>query len=263
MVALARPGEIDGADGELPELESRNRFRINDPAEIGSILRDVVRAGTLVAASFSDGADSYLTVLLDVDPTTEVLVIDAPSTLPQRNRLLASPRVALSFEFHKVYHECVGARPRVATHEGAEVIAVHMPQSLLRYQRRDFFRIEVPYSQPLHARFHEEVGPGNTPLELRVHDVSAGGLALRVKPGQRCIPVGALCHDTSLELPDIGTIFADLEVRNHLPLILKNGQHETKIGCVFRALPPACEIRLQRYINTLQARAQRIRIRGQ
>jgi c-di-GMP-binding flagellar brake protein YcgR len=238
----------DPAASTAPE----DHFRIRDPIEIASILRDKARAGTLVAVSFGpDERDAYLSVIVDVHSESGLFVIDAPAAWSQRRRLLASPRVELRFELNKVPHRLTASRPR---EREAGSVTLTLPESLVRYQRREFFRVDVPVAAPLRCRMR--MAPEEAPRVLagRVVDISLGGMGMRLQPGQLAVEPGMRLEGVEIELPGVGSVRVDLEVRSALSAPPSSGRRYLRVGMQFVDLAAADQRLIQRYINLLQVK---------
>jgi c-di-GMP-binding flagellar brake protein YcgR len=241
-------GTVDPGDS----MGSEDHFRIRDPIEIASILRDKARSATLVAVGFgADERDSYMSVIVEVHSEAGLFVIDAPAAWSQRRRLLAAPRVELRFELNKVPHRLTASRPR---EREAGTVTLTLPESLLRYQRREFFRIDVPVGAPLRCRMR--MAPDEAPRILagRVVDISLGGMGMRLQPGQLAVDQGMRLDGVEIELPGAGSVRVDLEVRSVLSAPPSSGRRYLRVGMRFVDLGAADQRLIQRYINQLQVK---------
>lgn len=230
-----------------------DHFRIDDPAEIGALVRDIVRAQSLVTATFGeDDLDAFLTVVTAADAESDTLEIDAPVNPRQRRLLLAAARVHLSYELQRVRHRFTAYRPW-EPEPGGPTIRLTMPDVLLRFQRREYFRIEVPLGSSLEVRLPSPRHGLAKPLPVRVLDISLGGIGVRMRPPHPFLELGMVIPDVAIDLPDVGIVDVSLEVRNLLQVAV-GGRQETRIGFRFAGMHPTYAILVQRYINALQAR---------
>ncbi|MBK6980952.1 MAG: flagellar brake protein [Betaproteobacteria bacterium] len=220
---------------------------IHSRLEIIPILRDIAAKHALLTIHFSGGADFIVTSLLAVNPDFEEMVIDCGADPVVNARLLAAPRLtAVTFLDHiKIQFSTAGAQQ--TSFEGAPAFRIRMPDSLLRLQRRNYYRVKVPLARPVVCRVAHPAQPGRL-LDLKVLDLSVGGLALLVNPADFDREPGGLVEDCKISLPDHGHFHAELEVRN-AEVLAENAKHRLKrLGCQFLLLPGHVGGQIQRYI---------------
>jgi c-di-GMP-binding flagellar brake protein YcgR len=133
-----------------------------------------------------------------------------------------------------------------------------LPESILRLQRREYFRATALVSQPITGRIALETEQGINRQTMRGIDISLGGVALLAGSTLETVKVGDVFAKAELNLPGVGEITADLEVLNIRPQ--HSGGHLcSRFGCRFVNLAPAMASKVQRYINRLELeRAHRI-----
>lgn len=91
--------------------------------------------------------------------------------------------------------------------------------------------------------------------ELRILDISGGGVAIAVPPVGVHFEPGTEFPDSLLRLPDTAPISARLVVRNLFRITRRGGAEVLRAGCEFADLPRGAEDAIQRYI----LRAERTR----
>lgn len=219
--------------------------------EIVPILRDIADKHALLTIHFNEGSDFIVTSLLAVNPDYEEVVIDCGADKVANARLLAAPRLtAVTFLDHiKIQFATGGAQQ--TTFEGTPAFRVRLPDSLLRLQRRNYYRVKIPLARPVICRVANPALPGKL-LDLKVLDLSVGGLALLVNPAEYDREPGGRIEDCRINLPDHGHFHAELEVRN-AEVLAENAKHRLKrLGCQFVSLPGHVGGQIQRYILQLE-----------
>ena len=90
-----------------------------------------------------------------------------------------------------------------------------LPESLLRLQRREYYRLTTPIARPFKClipirwpQWHRRQ------IEANVIDISGGGLAVMVPPAGLAFEPGMEFHNCRIELPEVGIIVSTLQVRN-------------------------------------------------
>lgn len=228
-----------------------DRYRIDSRLEIGALLNQLGERGALVSVTF--GNDLVTTVVLHADTTTGTLVFDAGSD-PQANERLAEAR-RLSFETHldriRIVFYTAGAVAQ--TWDDAPAFFASFPQSVLRIQRRDYFRAHVPLARGIRCELPADPAAQTRALSFRVLDMSVTGLALVDGPPDFDPAAGSVLKSAVLALPP-GKVTVDLEVmyrREHQWAGGRPGM-PVRLGCRFVNLPAAGETMIQRCINQLE-----------
>lgn len=237
------PHQAEGSEFE--------RFQVYSRFEIVSLLREVADSHALVTVYFNHGAEFIVTNLLDVNPEFEELVFDLGADHSANARLLKSERMtAVTFLDH-VKLQFSAQHAELTAYENLPAIRIRLPESLLRLQRRDFFRIRTPVARPIVAAAAHPLEPGRK-LELRVVDLSCGGVGLVAGDGDAGLETGIALRDVRIELPEVGVLTVALEVRNireHDEGVRRNLR---RYGCQFIGIAPSVTNSIQRYITKIQ-----------
>jgi c-di-GMP-binding flagellar brake protein YcgR len=122
----------------------------------------------------------------------------------------------------------------------------------MRLQRRQFFRAAPPASRPIVSRLRVETGAAGTTLEVRILDISCGGVALGVEGQVPGAEIGQIYEQLQIELPDVGTIISDIEICNISQFLGRNSKLMTRLGCQYLHLSASMTNMLQRYITKLE-----------
>jgi c-di-GMP-binding flagellar brake protein YcgR len=129
-----------------------------------------------------------------------------------------------------------------------------MPATLVRLQRRDYFRAHVPLASSLRCAVRTAGADGTPPasLTLRVLDVSVTGIALADAPTGFAPAPGTRLDGARLALAT-GSLDVDLEVMYcRAPAPGSASGAPVRIGCRFVDLPPRGQALIQRCINALE-----------
>ncbi len=246
-MGIAAPSEEEQVDLE--------RFRIDDQNEIRRVLRDLARNSRLITAYFNDGRDFILTALLGIDPRSGRMLLDfGPDENLNRALIEAGEAViAANHNQVRVQFRIDGIGPYTFKEEPAFI--ANMPPSIIRIQRREYYRLSTPIAQPLQVRFME---PGGTPIEARVADISIGGLGILEPPvgSDNLLEPGTVLHDVRLELPGEGGIAIDMQIRNRFEC--GDGESKHRLGCMFINLKNRHSAAIQRYIHRIELERRRL-----
>lgn len=226
-----------------------SRFQIHSRTEIGFILRGAMTAGEMVSTHFSGGRESFVTALLAVDAKQGYCVLDAAGDPAMNRRLCASDRVAFVSRHDKIKIRWEVSQVAAATFEGKPALKTRLPDTLLKFQRREFYRAETPVVRPVKCSIPLEAGKV---VQASLFDISLGGVGLTGFPDDFDLDIGRDLPGCTITLPEIGVITVTLQIRNAPEMTLRDGRVSRRAGCMFLRPPPGTETLVQRYIIRLE-----------
>lgn len=231
---------------EPVEPNAYDKYLLKSKAEILFVLRGMRDHQSQVIMFFNEGKDTILTALLAVED--DHLLFDYGPSDEVNRKALAARRLFCTAAPEKVKIQFILSDIQKVDHEGGPAFRTTLPDSLLRLQRREYYRLTTPVLHRLDCHFTlaPDDGPAKT-LECKVIDISGGGMALAPPDGFDFIE-GMRLSSCRLDLPDTGTIIADAEVRSVFQITLRNGSSVSRAGCEFIDLPVPMQNLVQRYI---------------
>lgn len=229
--------------------DDESRFQIHSRTEIGFILKGAMAAGEMVSTHFSGGRESFVTALLAVDSKQGFCILDAASDPAMNRRLCASDRVAFVSRHDKIKIRWEVNLVAPATFEGRPALRTGLPETLLKFQRREFYRAETPVVRPVKCSIPLD---GGKLIQANLFDISLGGVGLNGFPEDFDLEIGRDLPGCTITLPEIGVISVTLQIRNALDVTLRDGRVGRRAGCMFLRPPPGTETLVQRYIIRLE-----------
>lgn len=223
-------------------------YLLHAKQEIVQVLRGVSRSSELVTAYFDHGEQFFLTSIVDVQPQDDVLILDygidaeTNARAAQASRLVfvtSQDRVKVQFATGPVQQIMLNGRPAFQT---------RLPTSLLKLQRREYYRLVTP----LRARLSCVVPTAGGNIEATVTDISIGGAGLSdFDPGHAVEP-GQQYPGCRIALPEEGVLLTALEVCSVQDVTLRSGAVTKRAGCRFVGLPASQQAMVQRYITRIE-----------
>ena len=122
---------------------------------------------------------------------------------------------------------------------------IRLPESVLRFQRRDSYRLKIPLGRPLLCEVPAN-DEGTERVSVRVRDISVAGVGLIDYPKDLRVAVGTVWTGCRIQLPDLGPLLGDIEVMH-----ASEGEGR-RCGCRFQNLPLAMANLIQRYITRVE-----------
>ncbi|NYZ61833.1 flagellar brake protein [Luteimonas deserti] len=252
------------AEEHLPLLDDdeQSPFALHEPREITHVLRALVEARSIITANLIPGGLACPTALLAVDDDGS-LVLDGNRNEAMNRRVAGSSRLVCSTQLDLVPIRFRLSTPMLIEHEGYPAFRVPWPETLLRLQRREMYRLQVSPASP--ATLH--VGTLEAPPDagtdgLRVLDISGGGLAVAVPEGREGrFAAQSRVAPCLLRLGDAPPMTVALEVA-HLGRFDVRGAPYWRAGCRFVDMPAAHEQRILQYIFQVERQRNARQRRG-
>jgi c-di-GMP-binding flagellar brake protein YcgR len=240
-------------------------YRLVEAAERVALLMQLRDAATPVFMQTADGT-SLRTRLWVVDGNAQRLAFAIAAgelNSPQLATLLDADEVTavahpadvkLQFDLHDLV---------LVRGSASAVLQSGLPEQLLRFQRRESFRVTPPVSAPVAYLRHPAIP--DMSLALRVLDLSLGGCALRLPDDVPPLVPGTCIGGVTIEL--------DLNTRLRVELTLQHFTHfggvesaaaggGARIGCEWQLSRPEDARVLQRWIDHTQVRQRLVKTRA-
>jgi flagellar brake protein len=225
------------------------KYRIYAHVEIAFILRAIMKSSALVTAYFGAGKDFIVTAILAVNADSQSIIIDSGSNASLNERLLRLQQLSIVSSQDGVKVEFEVDRVEAASFEGRLAFRIPFPESLIKLQRREFYRLPAPVLNPLKCQIPTA---GGGMAETVVGDISLGGVSLMGEHAGLDLQLGTIYENCRILLPELGVIQTKLMVRNSFPMTLRNGVIIKRTGCAFLELPSPQQAMIQRYIIRLE-----------
>ncbi len=225
-------------------------FIIHDPKEILSVLRDIVAHRNRVALYYNDDNSLVLTLLLAADESG--LWADAAASPPDNRHIERSNRIVFVSTHNQAKVQWVSTETTQGVFENSPAFYLPLPRKLLRLQRRDFYRLMTPEPNALKCVIRPAPERKHLSHEVTVMDISIGGVALVCEEDGVELHPGTTYPNCEIELPDVGTVNATIEVKNTFEVTVRNGEIKRRAGCVFVKPDGKTTMLLQRYVAQMQ-----------
>jgi c-di-GMP-binding flagellar brake protein YcgR len=227
-------------ESTLPELSvtapptaDESPYLLHARMDIVAVIRDVARARSLVTVHFGAAPEALLTPLLGADAAADELVFDCSGSEPMNQAVLAARKLLFYGMHDKVRIRFNTGPARRVQWQNRNAFATALPESLLRLQRRELYRVPAPVSRPIRCVIPVEEKGGTRQVETRLHDISQGGVALVAAPNDIKIEPGMSFPNCRIVLPDTGNAVVMLEVVHVKEEKLLNDKTVLRIGCKF------------------------------
>jgi c-di-GMP-binding flagellar brake protein YcgR len=243
------------------ELENWHDYEVDSRREIVALLRQIGEKNQLIRMLVNGEADVCVTSILEVDPDTNSMIIDRSINREQNERIVAARKVSCETTLDKIRILFTVERLGEAMFENRPALRADIPPTLIRLQRREFYRMATPVSNPVRALIPMPAELGGDTQVFPLADISCGGIAILDNKLLLGSTVGQVFEGCRIELPEAGTVTTSLQIRNSLDMTLLNNKTNRRLGCQFIDISRGNMANVQRYITKLE-RERNARLAG-
>ncbi|MEW7848750.1 flagellar regulator YcgR PilZN domain-containing protein [Massilia aurea] len=235
------------------ELQDWHDYEVASRREIVSLLRQIGEHKQLIRMLIKGEADVCVTSILAVDEASNTVILDRSIDPAQNERITGAARVKCETTLDKIRILFGAANLAPTTWRGEPALRADIPPTLIRLQRREYYRMPTPVTNPVRALIPVPMDGGTGGMSVfALHDISVGGIALLDSKLLLDTTVGRVIGSCRIELPEIGPIATSLEIRNSLDLTLLNHKTTRRLGCQFVDISRGGLAAVQRYITKLE-----------
>lgn len=229
--------------------EEIERCTLTNRHEIVFQLKSLIKRGDRVSVIFQEGKQSFLTVLLDVSAKDGVFYFDIGGSNEINQAFLKVDHCSFTAFVDGIRIQFSGKHCRQAKLQGDPAFTAQIPDSMLRLQRREVFRLQLPTTKPFTCRIRR-----GTPQEtlLPLHDISVGGVGILSTTPLDYAQLEKL-ENCWIDLRESGMIHCALEVRYINAMASRTGKSLWHLGCKFITLSPSDETLIQRFMARIEA----------
>lgn len=230
----------------------QSKYLLYSRPEITAILGTLAKSGTMVTAYFNEGKDFILTSIVAVRPDLDKLFVEYGADDASNRRALQAGKIMLVAAHQRIKIQFTAESPQRARLGDREVLSLALPATLLRLQRREYFRIATLLTRPLRCTIAPQPGKKQASVEVTIVDISCGGIALVDCTDPIKVLPGARFRGCRIPLPELGEVIADIEVRSTFEVTYKDGSKHRRVGCEFIGMRERDRALIQRYISRLE-----------
>lgn len=235
------------------EIDDDSPYRVRSRREIISLLTSMMEKNQLLSLMIKGGSESVITSILDVDADEDAITLDAAPSAMLNDSIVSSKQIDFEAIYNSIRITFVVDGARQIEYQGRPALQVAIPESLVRLQRREFFRIPTPIAKPLRCTFRITQSDGSfVTVVTMLNNISAGGVGITDEKKLLSTTPGVIYEDCQLELGDNTLVSVKLQVRDCKEFKMTNGKIVNRFGCQFVDIPRTVLAAIQRFITKLE-----------
>jgi c-di-GMP-binding flagellar brake protein YcgR len=238
----------------LPNFGTENQspYQVDSRREIISLLKGFKEKSQLISMMINHGAEIFITSVLEVDDVNNHVILDSAPSEDANQRIAESSAIYFEGLLDRISIQFSAARLTRTVFEKRPALKMSIPLNLIRLQRREYYRINTPITQPVQVKIGLEIDEKQTFMHFPLVDVSCGGIAILDEKRMLNANISHRYTECEIDFSGIGLIKLTLEMRNSQDLTLLNGKTNRRIGCAFIDLSSRDLASVQRYIMKLE-----------
>ena len=222
-------------------------YTLHHPAEVLAIIERLKHERALIAVEFGDG-HAIVSSVLEIRREARVLIFGIARDADQKRRLFAAQSLGFVTELDNIQIAFeTGAASLCAFVDGPAAV-VALPDAVMRLQRREWFRAELPVQPPIRCTVLDEQGNATPACTI---DLSAGGAALLVEDLAATGAKPGSDHELILSLPEVGQLALEATLRTVMPSLRSSN---VRMGFRFEGVAPKTASQIQRYVQWLEVK---------
>lgn len=244
---------LDSADRDDPLAP----YTLHSRADIVFQLRALQKRKVLVNLDLKGSRQIIVTSVLAINETRGTVILDSARGDALNHDLLSGKGAEFVAQIDGVSISFTTGPVTLCEFEKLPALRIALPQSMVRLQRREHFRVPLTVANPVRCLIPSPLGSEDSePFNTTIVDIGCGGVALTDASGRLGTETSRRLPDCRLLLPETDVVVATLEIRNTAQIRLQNGAFQTRLGCKFIDLPNDMAAHLQRFVMDIE-RARR------
>lgn len=225
--------------------------KINNPARITAILKNILEARTLLRVTLPGSSIEYHSTMLEVNRENNFILLDELNPKEGHERLLKAKKLAVLTHLKGVDVSFANHLQQAFVENDIAIYKIQLPKLLYYRQLRAHFRIPVGITEiPVNLILDSEIT-----LAGDVHDISSGGLCIQFATKLPAnLKRGILIESCMIDLPDGNKLESKFEVRF---CGKEDDKGRTLVGGQFVKLDRQQQRTLERYIAGLDREIRR------
>jgi len=234
-----------------------DKYLTTHPITIAQILNELAKNKTTLNLSFNHGQEQGLTTVIGVSADKKSVYMDKSLDTGFNKKLTDSETITFA-KTDGVKIRWVSYKITEVKLTDGEALKIALPNSLYRFQRREFFRSPAPKVNPgiCYIPYINPTSGEQETVEMTLADISLGGVGtIAIDHLLPIIEVQKTFKDCRVMLPKFGDLVVDLCVKIISESNMLNGTKKYRVGFQFLKITHKDERIVQNYVLQLEREA--------
>jgi len=238
-------------------------YLVHSRMEVASLFYTLVKEKPLVSMLINHGSEAVVTSILHFDDKKNVVIVDGAPNEELNKRIVSSDSVSFESSLDNIRILFFSSHVKTCIFNESPALSFKLPETLVRLQRRDFYRVKTPILNPIKCTIQipDRSGKVSKTVCANVQNISAGGLSLADDQKALDSTQGRRFSNCRIDIPGSTPIVVTLQVKSSQEITFANGKSILVVGCMFVDMPNNVLSLVQRYITKLE-REQNARSSG-
>ena len=233
-------------------LENWHDYEVGARREVVALLRQLGERNQSIRMLIRGQGDVCVTTILTIDPERDIVLLDIPVDRDQHRRALEASQISFETTLDKIRIMFSSGPLAASTYDGRPALQLTIPETLIRLQRREYYRMPTPVTNPVMVTIPRAPELGGGTQRFPLVDISCGGICIFDNKHELGNTVGSSYLLCKIDLPDVGPVTTTLQIRNSIDMTLLNNKAQRRLGCAFVNMPRSGMAAVQRYITHLE-----------
>jgi len=251
LAVVVQPTAAQKLAAELLSTDEFSQYMLNTRNEMFAVFRGMVEHVSQTTVFFNEGRDMVLTSMISYNDNG--LLFDLGASEETNRKALEAKKLFCVTQLDKVKIQFILRGLRHVEANGGPAFSAALPDSVLRLQRREYYRLSTPIARPLKCiiTFPPVAGGDRRIVEALIGDISGGGLGVISVPLDVPLETG-LELGCKIELPEVGVVTGTIVIRSVFETVTRSGIRSRRAGCEFVKVPNSMLTLIQRYIIRIE-----------
>ncbi|MEI8164654.1 MAG: flagellar brake protein [Betaproteobacteria bacterium] len=248
--AAAEPTAAQKLAAELLSTDEYSQYMLNSKSEMFAVFHGMVEHVSQITLFFNEARDMVLTSMISYND--DGILLDLGASAELNRKALDASKIFCVTQLDKVKIQFILRGLQRVDTKGGPAFSAALPDSVLRLQRREYYRLATPVARPLKCAIGVPVREGDRRvIDAHIADISGGGLCVISIPLDIPLEPG-IELSCKIDLPEIGVVSGTVMVRSVFDSVMRSGAKSRRAGCEFVKLPGSMLTLIQRYIIKIE-----------
>jgi c-di-GMP-binding flagellar brake protein YcgR len=244
--ALVQQTAAQKLAAELLSTDDFSQYMLNTKSEMFAVFRGMVEHVSQITMFFNESRDMVLTSMISYGDNGVFLDLGASSEM--NRKAVEAKKLFCVTQLDKVKIQFILRGVQRVDTKGGPAFKAELPDSVLRLQRREYYRLAAPIARPLKCVIPFPLPNGERRIvEAHIGDISGGGIGVITIPVDIPLERGTELS-CKIDLPEVGAVAGMVVVRSVSESVTRSGIKSKRAGCEFIKLPGPMLTLIQRYI---------------